>query len=61
MSALDLGLWLAGLPPELIKEIDDNLPRFQRIATAATQIAPDVTAVLPLIEKLVTFAKEKET
>lgn len=74
MSALDFGLSLAGLPEATIAEIDQNLPRFERIAAAAKQAEPlltqlmpilqkawpDIVAVTPLVHELVVFAKQKE-
>jgi hypothetical protein len=74
MSILDFGLGLAGLPEQTIKDFDANLPALQRIAAAAkqaephitallpilTKMWPDVVAVTPLIQELIAYAKQKE-
>lgn len=67
MSLLDLGLGLAGLPEQTIKEFDKQLPALQRIAAAAhelepiiTKAMPDIVAVTPLIQQLLAFAKQKQ-
>lgn len=74
MSVLDLGLALAGLPEKTIKDLDNNLPSLERIAAATKQaeplinqlipilnkVWPDVVAVTPLVQELITFAKQKE-
>jgi hypothetical protein len=68
MSLLDLGLGLAGLPEATIQELDKQLPALQRIAAAAhevepilTKVMPDITAVTPLIQQLLAFAKQKQS
>jgi hypothetical protein len=75
MSVLDFGLGLAGLPEATIKELDKQLPALERIATAAKQLEPlltqlmpilnkaypDIVAVTPLIQQLIAFAKQKES
>lgn len=75
MSVLDFGLGLAGLPEQTIKDLDTHLPHLERLAEAAkaaephitallpilTKAWPDVVAVTPLIQELITFAKSKES
>jgi hypothetical protein len=70
-----LGLGLAGLSEQTIKDLDANLPALQRIAAAAKQAEPlltplfpllarawpDIVTVTPLIQELIAFAKQKET
>lgn len=67
MSLLDLGLGLAGLPEQTIKELDKQLPALERLAAAAHEIEPiivkampDIVAVTPLIQQLLAFAKQKQ-
>jgi hypothetical protein len=75
MSILDFGLGLAGLPEATIKDLDTHLPALQRIAAAAkeaephitallpilTKAYPDIVAVTPLIQELIAYAKQKES
>jgi hypothetical protein len=74
MSVLDLALGLAGLPEKTITDLDANLPALERLAAdlkmaepliaqlipILTKAMPDIIAVTPLIQELVTFAKQKE-
>lgn len=52
MSALDFGLGLAGLPAATIKDLDAHLPHLQRIAAAAKEAEPQITALLPILNKV---------
>lgn len=60
MSVLDFGLGLAGLPEATIKELDKQLPALERLMALVKQAEPDIVAVTPLIQQLITFAKQKE-
>lgn len=61
MSILDMGLALAGLPEVTIKELDAQLPALERLLALYKQAQPDLTAVTPVVQQLVAFAKSKES
>lgn len=61
MSILDLGLALAGMPTKTVDDLKAALPRIERIIAAYGQAAPDIAAVLPVIEELIAFVKAKES
>jgi hypothetical protein len=74
MSILDMGLGLAGMPEQTIKDLDTQMPALERLAAAIkqaeplltqllpiiTKAYPDVVAVTPLVKELIAFAKQKE-
>lgn len=74
MSVLDFGLALSGMSEETIKELNEQLPALERLATTIKQLEPlitqaipivskawpDIVAVTPLVQSLIAFAKEKQ-
>ena len=75
MSVLDFGLGLAGVPQATIDKLDASLPALERIAEAIKQAEPQITILLPILQKiwpdvvaitplareLIAFAKQKES
>ena len=51
MSILDFALQIAGMPQATIDSLDKDLPGLVRIAAAAKELEPTLTAMAPLIEK----------
>ena len=52
MSGIDFVLGLAGMPEETIQNLDRNLPGMARLAAAAKQAEPILTAAKPHLDAL---------
>ena len=74
MNLLNLGLALAGMPEETIRELGNQLPALERLAATAKRLEPmlepllpelqeawpDIVAVTPLMQELIAFMKSKQ-
>ena len=52
MSMLDFALSIAGLPQDVINDLDNKLPGFARIVTATKELEPIITEAKPYVDKL---------
>lgn len=60
MSILDFGLEAYGIPEATINELDKQLPAFERLLILYKQAQPDIAAVTPVVQQILTFIKQKE-
>lgn len=61
MSVIDFALGLAGMPEKTIKDLDAAMPAIERLLALYKQAQPDIAAVLPVLQEVTAFIKQKES